>query len=138
MTLLEALITGICSAILKRAAVSIGLGPLVRAYEVLTLFTDLTSISDCRDLGVLGLRYGYEALTGRLISYVVNDVKSDEYAIEKTESGVYVARSRVVPGRLYLGTVEELLVQQTPLSSVGALEVPVRSVRVKSLGGKGE
>lgn len=99
----EIFLKAISIAILKKALRGAGLGYLANGFQVISYFDALSSISDSPDLGVLGVEVGYDILSQPASDYLVNNVMEDRYQIERTGSGLYATRSRIVPSRVYVG-----------------------------------
>jgi hypothetical protein len=105
---IELFLKSIVGAVIKKGLKYLGLGPIVKAYEILTFFTDITSISTCHDLQVFGLEYAYDEVNRSAIDYLVKEIGEDKYDIERSPSGIYIANSKILKSPIQVFTPTQL------------------------------
>ncbi len=94
--LVEAFLTKIVAALLKKSAVSAiaAVGKAIEVYTVLDTLADacdaVTSFNDSSDLGIAGLQVISDPMSEAVANQLLS-IGSDRYTVEKLSSGVYIA-----------------------------------------------
>lgn len=105
--MLEFVLSKIGLAILKAAAVRVSWRIIGDVFGIKSIFRQLDSISDCPDLGIAGLEVGYGVVSSAIIDAIANLKLAENYEIQRRESGIYVAKTRLISKPLYLASYSE-------------------------------
>lgn len=124
----EILLKTIAFAILKKIAIGAGLKTAATILNIYSLFDLFTTYNDCKEFGIKALEVGYGALSDRAIGYLVDNVRRDRFSIKRTDSGLYVAESSLIPVEIYLCPVEKYDVFRSPVENWSVEKLPVDKI----------
>lgn len=94
--MIDAFVTKILIAILKKAAVLSGLRFLTDGFTVLSWFEAFQSIHQCADLPKCVVEVSYDVLVDTAIDELVDRVIDNRFDVSQTKSGLYVASTRQI------------------------------------------
>ncbi|HYH10320.1 MAG TPA: hypothetical protein VEK11_24945 [Thermoanaerobaculia bacterium] len=104
--LLAKFAAGIVGAILKKAAATV-LGQVVgTAFKIYSVFEAVSSLHDCKDLGVTAVELAYDIVTDEVAERLVDQVVGDRFDVTRTDAGLYAVSRKVVPQGLWLPSPE--------------------------------